>query len=120
VPKLPETIRRSIPFAGGAKAFQVDGKAEIDDIVKFAVAYPNSKILIEGHTDNTGAPAVNRKLSLERAKAVAEILVGAGVNADRITTVGVGMDRPLTADSNKTPEGRRRNRRVDVTLSEEN
>jgi outer membrane protein OmpA-like peptidoglycan-associated protein len=70
--------------------------------------------VVEGHTDNTGKPAYNMKLSQERAKDVMDYLVAQGVSADRITSVGFGETRPIA--DNKTKAGRALNRRVDVVM----
>jgi len=70
--------------------------------------------VVEGHTDNTGKPAYNMKLSQARAKGVMDFLIKEGVSADRITAVGFGETRPIA--DNKTKEGRALNRRVDVVM----
>ena len=73
-------------------------------------------VRIEGHTDNRGAPAMNKKLSSARAASVVAWLVGHGVAPARLTSEGFGPDRPL--DSNETEDGRRSNRRVEFHLVE--
>ena len=70
--------------------------------------------VVEGHTDSSGKPAYNMKLSQERAKDVMDFLVAQGVSADRITSVGFGETRPIA--DNKTKAGRALNRRVDVVM----
>jgi len=70
--------------------------------------------VVEGHTDNTGKPEYNMKLSQDRAKNVMDFLVGQGVSPDRITSVGFGETRPI--GDNKTKAGRALNRRVDVVM----
>ena len=76
---------------------------------------PGAYLIIEGHTDNTGRDQKNMTLSQERADAVRAYLVEAGVDADRITTVGYGSAKPVS--SNETEEGRRLNRRIEITIS---
>jgi OOP family OmpA-OmpF porin len=71
---------------------------------------------LTGHTDNTGTPEANQKLSLDRADAVSQMLVTGGVAADRITTAGYGQDRPIA--SNDTEEGRAKNRRLELTVTQ--
>ena len=71
-------------------------------------------IRIEGHTDSVGAAETNLALSEQRAMAVRDALVGLGVDASRVTTIGLGEDFPIA--SNDDAEGRARNRRVDVIL----
>ena len=73
---------------------------------------PNLKFEVQGHTDSSGSLAFNNKLSADRAKAVREHLIGQGVNPDQVTSAGYGPSKPLV--SNNTPEGRARNRRVEL------
>jgi OmpA-OmpF porin, OOP family len=73
-----------------------------------------TKVRVEGHTDNRGAAAANKKLSQARAAAVVEWLVKHGVDAARLTSVGHGMERPI--DANDTEEGRQANRRVEFHI----
>jgi outer membrane protein OmpA-like peptidoglycan-associated protein len=75
---------------------------------------PDATITIEGHTDSQGTHEHNVDLSERRAQAVKDQLVSHGVAADRIKTVGIGPDRPIA--SNKTPEGRANNRRVEIVV----
>lgn len=78
-------------------------------------AHPDKRILVAGYTDNVGNPDSNLKLSTARAEAVRDWLVDAsGISATRFAIQGYGMTRPLS--SNDTPDGRARNRRVDITL----
>ncbi|MBR8070476.1 OmpA family protein [Burkholderia cenocepacia] len=78
-------------------------------------AHPDKRILVAGYTDNVGNPDSNLKLSTARAEAVRDWLVDAsGISATRFAIQGYGMTRPLS--SNDTPDGRARNRRVEITL----
>ncbi len=73
--------------------------------------YPTAEAVIEGHADYTGREAYNQALSERRAVRVRDLLVAAGVDSNRISTVvGFGESRPIA--DNSTPEGRQRNRRV--------
>lgn len=76
--------------------------------------YPNSTIQIIGHTDNTGAAAYNQDLSQRRASSVASVLINNGVSSGRVAAIGRGEDQPIT--SNLTPEGRAKNRRVEIMI----
>ena len=73
-------------------------------------------VLIEGHTDNKGNDAANKKLSQDRATAVKNYLITHGINPARLQAIGYGEERPLT--SNDTEEGRSHNRRVVFTIIE--
>jgi general secretion pathway protein A len=75
---------------------------------------PNTAAIIEGHTDSVGDPAYNRLVSENRAAAVRNFMVGQGVALSRLSVAGYGADRPL--ESNSTPEGRSKNRRVMIRL----
>ncbi len=99
------------------------GKYEIDSatkkrLAKFAkvlsTAMSGKKILVEGHTDNKGGAKLNKALSKNRAKAVMQFLAKNGVSQSRMTYEGHGMDRPIA--TNKTAEGRRKNRRVNIVI----
>ena len=72
---------------------------------------------VEGHTDNVGAPAMNKGLSARRAAAVVDWLVKHGIDRARMTSEGFGMERPI--DTNDTPEGRQNNRRVEFHIESE-
>lgn len=72
------------------------------------------KIRVEGHTDDSGNAAANKSLSAARAAAVVDWLVSAGIAPKRLTSVGMGSDRPLAG--NDTPEGRQQNRRVELHI----
>jgi OOP family OmpA-OmpF porin len=75
------------------------------------------KIRIEGHTDNRGAAALNKRLSDARAAAVATWLVKHGIERSHLTSIGFGMDRPI--DTNDTDAGRANNRRVEFHIEGE-
>ena len=87
---------------------------EIRSIAANLVTYPDSKIEVVGHTDNVGSQAYNQDLSERRAYSVANILIGAGVPASRISSYGRGMSQPVA--SNATEAGRAQNRRVEILV----
>lgn len=104
-------------FRSGQDVIQDVAYSAIENLVQEISTYPNSRILIEGHTDNipTGkSGSDNMDLSLRRAKAIANILVLHGIPKDRISVTGYGDTQPIT--SNNTEEGRAKNRRVEVKL----
>ena len=91
--------------------------ASRENLVNLAVIlnkYPDTLILIEGHTDNTGPDDYNMTLSQNRANAVAAVLAGQQVDATRFTVIGYGEGQPLY--DNETVEGRQGNRRVDIAI----
>ena len=76
--------------------------------------YPNSTVDVIGHTDNTGTASYNQDLSTRRARAVADVLTGAGVNPGRVRAYGRGESEPVA--SNLNPSGRAQNRRVEIII----
>jgi outer membrane protein OmpA-like peptidoglycan-associated protein len=102
-------------FATDSAAVRPDLQGEVRSIAANLVSYPNSRIQVLGHTDNTGTAAYNFDLSQRRAVAVADILIGAGVPSSRLSAVGVGEDRPTA--SNTTVSGRAQNRRVEIIIT---
>lgn len=72
------------------------------------------KLLVEGHTDNTGGPEANQSLSLARAAAVKKYLEEKGVAGDRLNIVGYGPEKPIAP--NDTDAGRAKNRRVEFKV----
>ena len=82
--------------------------------VAASMKLPKTRILIQGHTDNTGGDAINVPLSLNRAKVVKEYLVSLGIAADRMEVKGFSSEKPI--DTNDTPEGRAKNRRADMVI----
>lgn len=89
--------------------------SEIDRAAAFLANYPNMHAIIEGHTDSQGAAVYNQRLSQRRAEAVRTALINQhGVNANRLSAIGYGEDRPVA--DNATAQGRSDNRRVIVTI----
>ena len=84
----------------------------LNEIVLVLQKNPGMVIEIQGHTDDVGSEAYNRKLSENRAKAVKDYLIRKGINEQRLIAVGFGKSRPKT--DNHTEEGRALNRRVEL------
>ena len=104
---------QGILFATGRAELQPESRPVLKEIAATLKDHADLKILIEGHTDNVGAPASNLTLSDARAAAVKAALVADfAIAADRITTKGFGDTKP--AVPNATAEGRAQNRRVEV------
>jgi OOP family OmpA-OmpF porin len=90
------------------------GKAKLEDLVSKLTGTDIEVVVATGHTDSVGTEAYNQKLSMRRANAVKAFLVSKGIPADRVFTEGKGESKPVA--SNKTSEGRAKNRRVDVEV----
>lgn len=88
---------------------------DIGQIAEVLTQYPDSEVLLEGHTDSTGTASYNQNLSLSRADAVMRVLVSEfGIDSTRIRTSGMGLTQPIA--DNSTEEGRARNRRVEAVV----
>ena len=88
--------------------------SEIDKMAAVLQKYPDTNILIEGHTDASGSDAINQPLSVRRAQAVANETIAKGVAASRVTTQGYGSSQPVA--DNSTEVGKQANRRVEVAI----
>ena len=105
-------IPLDIHFATGKAEILEESRPIIAEIVSLLKKRPTLSIGVEGHTDNTGNPAANKTLSNARAKAVADAIAAAGINASRLNSMGYGQERPIA--DNRTEEGRAKNRRVEL------
>jgi outer membrane protein OmpA-like peptidoglycan-associated protein len=106
-----------IRFQADSAALVPAEQEKLDKIGEILLRYRDRDILVGGHTALAGTEAGRRQLALERAAAVADYLIGKGVrSADRIVVRGYGADMPL--EDNGTEAGRRRNRRVEITILE--
>jgi NitT/TauT family transport system substrate-binding protein len=110
------TKRISINFATGVSTLDDLAKQIIDEeFVPIAKAFGNSRIRIEGNTDNTGSRATNVELSKRRAQAVASYLIREyNMDTDRFIIIGNGPDKPIA--NNSSTSGRAQNRRTDFEL----
>lgn len=105
-------IALSIHFDTGNATIRPESERIVGEIAALLKGNPDLELSIEGHTDSTGTPQVNKALSDERAKAVLAAVAALGVDAGRMSAAGWGQDRPVA--DNATEEGRARNRRVEI------
>ena len=103
-----------ITFASGSADLSASFMPVLNDVGTILNQYPSTYIDIVGYADSQGSDAYNLDLSNRRANAVAGYLVGQKVKAERIYVAGMGEAHPIA--SNDTPEGRAKNRRVEITL----
>ena len=89
-------------------------KSGIKSFAKFLKRYPNANVNIVGYSDSSGVRARNRLISEKRAEAVKRLLSQAGVASSRMKAIGKGDLNPIA--TNDTPEGREKNRRVEVEI----
>jgi outer membrane protein OmpA-like peptidoglycan-associated protein len=105
-------------FDTGQATLKPGADLAMNRLATFLNANPQTKILIEGHTDSRGSDEYNEALSERRAQAVAAALTTRGVSPDSYQTVGRGKGYPVA--TNDTPEGRQQNRRVEIVFSDAN
>ncbi len=108
------TFDSGILFDIDRAELQPAAKENLRQLAAILQKYPDTNILIEGHTDSTGSEEHNLVLSRARAQAVANFLAGLGVDATRFTIMGYGESQPIA--DNGTVEGRRLNRRVEIAV----
>jgi outer membrane protein OmpA-like peptidoglycan-associated protein len=106
----------NLEFESGKDIIRATSYASLDELAELLKKKPNWKLKISGHTDNVGKPAGNLKLSEKRAKAVKAYLMKKGVSESQLKTEWFGQTRPIAP--NTTPEGRQRNRRVEMLIIE--
>lgn len=106
----------NLEFETGKDIIKSESYAALNDLAALLKKKPSWKLKLSGHTDNQGNPAANMKLSEKRAKAVMNYLVKQGVAADRFKVEWHGSKLPIA--DNKTPQGRQKNRRVEMTIIE--
>lgn len=103
-----------ILFDTGKADIKPSGQAFLDQVANVLLTKSSSRVVVEGHTDNVGSPALNQELSELRALVVMKALIDRHVPKARITANGYGMNRPIA--TNDTEEGRQLNRRTDILL----
>ena len=108
------TFQPDFYFESSSERLTLEAIEVLDDISSVLSRYPYTEIFIEGHADSSGNQLNNKKLSEMRAKTVALYFKAHEVTADRLAIAGYGATQPI--ESNSTPEGRRRNRRVLVKI----
>jgi OOP family OmpA-OmpF porin len=114
----PASVKQAIVIQADAlfdfdkSVVRPDGKKTIDAAIAKLAGVAVEMVIATGHTDSVGTDAYNQKLSERRAAAVKEYLVSKGIPASKITTIGKGESQPVA--TNKTKEGRQKNRRVDI------
>ena len=121
-PEIKEEVVKKINYAA-QNIYFATGKATLlsrsfkglDEVVRIMKDDAELKLTIDGHTDNTGADALNQRLSENRAAAVKAYLVKKGIDGSRLVSAGYGEAQPVA--DNKTAAGRQKNRRVELKLN---
>ena len=112
--KLTVVMPQDILFAIDSTAVKPALRSDLRVLAKSLRNYPDSVVVVFGHTDNTGSAEHNQLLSEGRAASVASIIASNGVASSRLRSRGKGEDAPVA--SNLTPEGRAQNRRVEIII----
>jgi outer membrane protein OmpA-like peptidoglycan-associated protein len=111
---LTVTFKSDYLFAVNSSSLLPGAYDEINRVANVLNQYPQTTIVISGHTDSTGSEQYNQRLSERRAESVKNALIGMGVNPARLTTVGYGKSKPVA--SNASEAGRQLNRRVEIRI----
>jgi outer membrane protein OmpA-like peptidoglycan-associated protein len=111
---LAVTFKSDVLFGVNSSTLQPGAYQEINRVSQVLIQYPETRIMVAGHTDSDGSEAYNQELSVRRAESVRNALVSQGVATTRITTMGFGESQPVT--DNATEAGKQLNRRVVVTI----
>ncbi len=111
VPPKKVFVLEGVNFESGKATITKDSEVSLRKVVDIMEAFPETTFEIVGHTDNVGNAAKNKQLSADRAAAVKTFLVENGIADNRMVTRGAGDTQPKA--SNKTPEGRAQNRRIE-------
>ncbi|MBW8888120.1 MAG: OmpA family protein [Fibrobacteres bacterium] len=108
------TFNSGILFDVNSDRLRSDAESNLKNLAKVLNKYPDTEIMVQGHTDSTGKDDYNLSLSEKRAGSVGSELVGSGVKRGRITESGMGEKSPVA--DNGTASGRQANRRVEVAI----
>jgi general secretion pathway protein A len=106
--------KKIIHFRHNSMRLSDEAYEMLDQIADFGSSHPVTKIIVEGYTDSLGHPVYNKKLSAMRAQVIKKYLVGKGLPEEKIETVGRGPANPIA--SNDTSEGRKQNRRIEISV----
>lgn len=111
----PDGSKAGVYFSTNMSDINPNSKLALDKLVKVFNAYPETNILIEGHTDNAGSHEYNESLSQKRALAVGSYLKAENIAANRLTIKWYGETQPKA--DNSTDAGKAENRRVEFAIT---
>lgn len=108
------TFETGLLFDTNSSYLRETSKQNLSDMASVLAKYPDTNILIEGHTDSTGEDQYNKWLSDRRSNSVKNFLDENGIMASRMETAGYGEEKPV--GDNQNAEGRQANRRVEIAI----
>ncbi|MBK8044305.1 MAG: OmpA family protein [Haliscomenobacter sp.] len=108
------TFDSGLLFDVDSYALRSTTRSNLNDLAKTLNKYGDTNILVQGHTDNTGAEEHNQTLSENRARAVSGYLQQQKITPERLNTAGFGESEPIAG--NDSASGRQQNRRVEVAI----
>ena len=108
------TFDSGILFETNSANLQTEAKTNISKLATILAKYPDTDILVTGHTDSDGTEEYNQILSEKRAKSVSDYTMGKGINSSRFSMIGLGENEPVA--SNETVDGKQLNRRVEIAI----
>jgi outer membrane protein OmpA-like peptidoglycan-associated protein len=103
-------------FPTGKAALTETSQTQIANLVHLLKAFPTASVKVGGYTDNTGDATVNKQVSTDRAKTVADQIIAGGIEANRIESEGYGAEH-FVCEANDTDECKAQNRRVDIRIT---
>jgi outer membrane protein OmpA-like peptidoglycan-associated protein len=110
--ELKVTVRNEVLFDFDSAGLRSASRDSLQEMASVFERYPDTTIMVEGHTDSTGSAAYNNRLSQRRASTVESYLQNVGVRSSRIESIGYGESQPRA--TNGTASGRQMNRRVEI------
>jgi outer membrane protein OmpA-like peptidoglycan-associated protein len=108
------TFDSGILFAVNSSTLETSAKTNIGKLGTILNKYPDTNILVTGHTDFDGSDQYNQSLSESRAKSVSNYVISRGIRSQRLSVIGLGETEPVA--SNETTEGKKLNRRVEIAI----
>lgn len=112
---LVSKMKSDILFDTGKSELKPEAKKNLSEMAAIMKKYPENVLTVKGFTDNTGSQKTNDELSHKRAEAVKSQLTAAGMQAEIISTQGMGPKDPIA--DNSTADGRKQNRRVEIEVT---
>jgi len=113
--ELVVTFQSPILFDTDSSVLKPEARKLLDEVGDVLMNYPDTDVLIKGHTDDTGSEEHNQQLSDRRAGSVRNYLVTRGVTSERLKSLGFGESMPVA--SNGSASGRTQNRRVELQIA---